>query len=598
MIRIGDIATPRQDHSNVGDKTSGKPKVSDQKEKAPKLGAGNAFLIGLKAAFKSLTNDSSYSTIRNELKKVVIQDKKDKIASQGELRDSQNAREMKMDSKPSRLIDFKTQAETSSKDKTIAREINPAEVEKFFFPEVGRQRDTKYVTAFFTNMISKFQNEMANKGNQPQDNLKNFKELASLALKNVANVNNMSSLDPNIFKMAAQEFAKDFRTESQSYMDALHDIMSGMKNPTSDISKEIKKLGLDQVKSQYDKLSGSGGGFIRDKGVDAFNLHILNNGGEKFQSEARNFMSTHSTNIKFIALDNSLKQYEETTGTKAEFKKGIINKDGVQALGSMAIEVIRHIKNNGITDDLKKTLSEIKDVFIQDVVAGTIQDDLANKPKLSKSDAIEALRILGDSSMVLRFVNPEVYGRSAGRSHGLLALSQFLQMVTIEGKPDPNMPEDAKQEYANQLSLIKVELNGLTSAMGLPTLEEFGKQIDTAIRKTKEGVEEMPGLKDPKELAELYTEMDDMQTLDQFVEDEKIRVDPETAHLQKLSDKGLLPKDDGTDNFADILGEITPEQQKQLDEYNRIADLRIEELTNEVNELLGPKEKITENKTN
>jgi hypothetical protein len=564
MVKVEGVSTLNLARINQEEKTG--PTISKMMEKAPKLGFGNAFLIGLKALRQSATSEKTFASIRSELKKEVLETKVEnrlqkllskfqgtnveKTAVEGELRDQVMIRKLGLDTGPSSL----QQSVDAIEIRRLGNTKNAAPKSKIniVFPDSKIASDPTALKAHFSNFIDRVQKEFA-LGNVPKESqLQHFENLFTDFVANSLSLTEIQLFDQSKLSGVVRQFRDENRTEKKEFMEVIKNVFSDLYDSESKISKKITSIAIFNLKEELRVLQPTGmATFLRAGAADQLNIRIYTSGGDKLAQASKDLVQKMHVNEKFKTVCDFLESFELNNKVLPKFKQATMTPDLIDAVGDLAIEMLDELKATENLEGLRNILSEVKGTFIDEVVSGKVSEEVAQRGN----------KMLGESNILLRFVTPQITthrvpGNQKFESAMFLAGNFLMNLANNVGTPS-SYDQDTATAFEQQEIRVKGKLDELLSSLNVPTSDELSKNI--AARRVEiatEKVESYSPIFTKKVVQTLVTDLPKPEGDNQpkKVEDpEKSPPKPETNTLAKTNT--LDEKEDIEENVGD-LGDI------------------------------------------
>lgn len=567
---------PANNDANKGAKTG--PTLSQQMEKAPKLGFGNAFLIGLKALGKSVTSKRTFADIRSELKREVldtkIEHRLDKLVNKlqatqveknvlkGELRDEVMIRKLGLDTSPSSLkqsVDTLVKRQQGDKN-------SPAPKSKMdiVLPDPKIAADPKALKAHFSNFIDRVQKEFASDNIPKEGQLNNFKTLFTDFVANSLSLTEIQIFDQSKLSDVVRDFRDENRTEKEQFMEVIKNVFASISDPESEISKKFNSIATHNLKAELRVLQPVGQAtFLRSTPANQLNVMIYSSGGNKLAQASKDLAGKLVENEKFKAVVEFLENLENTKEPLPQFKTSAMTPGLLKLVGDLAVEMVDQLKATQDLGNLREILSQVKNTFVDEVVSKRVSEVVAQRGN----------QMLGESNILLRFVTPQLVttrfpDNKKYEAAILLAGNLIMNVANDVGAPR-EYNRDAAIALNEQSGRVKEKLSELLSSLNVPTSNE----LTLAIANKR------------LELAETLDRVaDNMDTLVKGLPKAKVEVehviDEEHQTLQDRADrKSLLSEEFTLDELNELLDNtpqtsMSEEDRKGLqdleDEYNEI----------------------------
>lgn len=483
------------------------PTLSQQMEKAPKLGFGNAFLIGLKAFGKSVMSEKTFSAIRSELKREVINTKiehrmeklaqkfgetnEQKIAVKAELREQMLIRKMGLDTSQSHLSQSVDSTELRLFGMKTSKSLSDINI---VMPNPNVEKDPTGLKAHYSNFIDRVQKELDTKNLQKEERLPHFKKLFTDFVATNLSLTEVVKFDRSQLGNVVQQFRDEHRTEKQQFMQVIKDVFSSLDDPKSDLVKKFDQLGAVGLKGALSRLPEEGPtNFLRDKNADQFNMSLYLNGADKLTTATKDFVRNAPLTEKFQELTLLVGSISLNGGASASFKNATMTPDIMNVLGDLANDLIKELRQDKNSGGLKDILSDIKNIFINEAASGKVSEAVAQRGN----------KLFGESSILLRFVTPHVSAEKIGggqdTQRAQMVLGQFLQAVANGPEAPDTFDEPTTTAFNQQAASLKDKLNEFLNSLGVPTSTELtqaitNKRLEIAAGQLDSVVENLDGL--------------------------------------------------------------------------------------------------------
>ncbi|MBD1206511.1 MAG: hypothetical protein H9533_20590 [Rhodobacteraceae bacterium] len=373
------------------------------------------------------------------------------------------------------------------------------------------------VDAHFSNLASRIIREFDALGFAPEDRGTAFKEVFAELVVREMDLTKAKLITPDQFEQAARRFTSDSRTDKAEIMQIIADTLSELGDPNSDVMMRIKVNGFEELISELGNLKPTGDtDYLRSTTSNELFLTGAAQGGYKIIESSRDFVKTLPQNLSFRAVENRVEgMLKDLQGDRVKFGN-LTTPDTVRSLGTLAMQMISAISRQDMASDFRSFVADVMDTIKSQVESGAIGKDVG----------MRAHKLFGESSILLRYVVPEVaQGKmeGAGAQRSLMVLSQFVQMIANDQDAPATFDQDMKQAYNEVKASVREKLQDFLTLLDAPSPGQFSKDLDKALSRYV--------MAEVKEMEESLSLPDDD---DDDIEVENGEVDPETLNAQKL----------------------------------------------------------------
>lgn len=563
---VGKVRIPNLNLANLPDAPGNGASLTAHTEKAPRLGVDKLF-IGIKAFGKFALGEGSYSSIRQELKAEVIktkmEDRMERLATRlhapdeeksrhlAEWKDGYFARKFNLPTKPTGFLNVLDNMEMKAAGKTKGLHEHVSELGDLA-PKKELSGNKDATAAHFANVAERIIRELDLKGIEPENRGAVFGEVFPELVVKMMDLTRSKLLDPAQFEEAARRFTSDSRMDKAEIMQIIADTLSDLRNPDSDLAMRIKVTGFENFVGELQNLPAEGQtNFLRDTASNELNLTGAAMGGYEMANLTRNFISTLPQNNSFASLQGTVGDMgKHLVGHQIKFSN-LTSPETVRNLGTLANQLISAVRKEDMATEFRRFVADVMDTIKSQYIAGEIDSDIA----------LRAHRIFSESSVVLRFVTPEVaIGKLDGQDaqRALIVLSQFIQAVANDNDAPDGFDQGMTQAYNEVKTSLREQLRDFLDFLKVPTPEQFSKDLTEIdlIKESRVDENEMKEVMDPT----IITDDDDEEILVETGD-----VDLETLNAQRLVDakstfatKPVASKEDNVFDEIDSLLEKLP----------------------------------------